>query len=109
MNSLFVKPSFVKMFSFLSACALAIFMDRFWNQGYLWTPHDPRMTRKIQNFQILKILKKKINNFPSLNSSSNLKGECGPPEATLKRVMNNIYIIVSFLSGSALVTFMDQV
>ena len=35
------------MFVCLSGSVLAIFMDRFWNQGYLWTPHDPGMTRKI--------------------------------------------------------------
>ena len=31
----------------VSASALAIFMNRFWNQGYLWTPHGLEMARKI--------------------------------------------------------------
>ena len=35
------------MFVCVSASVLAIFMDRFWNQGYLWTPHDPGMNTKI--------------------------------------------------------------
>ena len=37
----------------MSVCtsALAIFMDRFWNQGYLWTPYDQGMTRKIYIFR----------------------------------------------------------
>ena len=39
---------------------LAIFMDWFWNQGYLWTPHDPGKTWKIENFQISKNFKKSI-------------------------------------------------
>ena len=36
----------------VSASTLAIFMDRFWKKGYLWTPHDPGMTRKIWIYQI---------------------------------------------------------
>ena len=71
----------------LSVSALAIFVDRFWNQGYLWTPYDPGMTRKYENFKfqkkILKIFdflsEPKISlleciiflnwKFPSLNAS----------------------------------------
>ena len=69
----------------LCTSALAIFLDRFWNQGYLWTPHDPAMTTKIWNF---KISKKKIffEKFLSLNASSYPNVKRGQPEAALKRV-----------------------
>ena len=67
------------IFTFLSASTLAIFMDQFWNQGYLWTPHDYQNI-KLSNFEKIK---KKIEKFPSLNASSNPKGERGPPEAAL--------------------------
>ena len=83
------------MFVCLSASALAIFMDRFWNQGYLWTPHDPGITRKIWYFKISK-------NFPSLSASSNPSGERGPPEAPLKRVIIKTSIYISIDQGPTL-------
>ena len=53
--NLYNKAQF--MFVCVSASALAIFMDRFSNQGYLWTPHDLGMTRKNFFFQFFEILK----------------------------------------------------
>ena len=49
--------------------SLAIFMDRFSNQGYLWNPHDPGMTKK---YEITKFRKseKFFEKFSSLNASS---------------------------------------
>ena len=46
-RDIYIIKRIVCLFVCVSGSALAIFMDRFWNQGYLWTPHDPGMTRKI--------------------------------------------------------------
>jgi len=53
-----IYSDFIKSYS-----ALTIFMDQFSNQGYLWTPHDLRMTRKIQNNQISKNWGKKFQHI----------------------------------------------
>ena len=46
-NSIYIINRIVCLYVCLCTSTLAIFMDRFWNQGYLWTPHGLEMTRKI--------------------------------------------------------------
>ena len=60
----------------LSLCvctsALAIFMDQFWNQGYVRTPNNLGMTRKIKTFKLQKNIFLKFSSlnqkFPSQNA-----------------------------------------